>query len=466
MQCYNIGRNDDISYWDLDSCDLMLVLRAFCYQQCLREYQKSENDSRRWTTISSAGSQALTKISVWGESFTWTAGHPKEEELKPLLHTYDEMAANAYDRALELFHDEQAQNKKESELSKGPPPKPDVFQIIKDNASSDPACAKLWAHVNHVPDWVDYDQLARGQDIFFRYALANMVGLGFQSLFVGMAAARVVEVLVRTGGFSPAASQRRGFETVQWNLEIMRDIASLKPGGDGWVSTIRVRLLHSAVRSKIMAMAKAKPEYFNIPEYGIPINDSDSAGTIGTFVSAPIWYSLPRQKIRLRKQEIEDYVALWRYIAYLMGAPEHFFSTPEKAQKYYESSMYYEFDPSENSKVLANNILNAFSKQSALKLPMGFVNAIARKLAGNELCNELEVGNANVVWRGLWYTNMVVYKCIAYMCRSVPWLDKRNIKIMKNFSWKLVVEGKHGLKGEKSTFPMKYKPSYNLTKAE
>jgi hypothetical protein len=296
--------------------------------------------------------------------------------------------------------------------------------------------------------------------------MANLVGLGYQSLFVGMAAARTIEVLVRTGGFSPAAAQRRGFETAQWNLEIMRSIDSLKPGGDGWVSTVRVRLLHSAVRSRIMKMAEARPEYFNTKEYGIPINDFDSAGTICTFSAAPIWFSLPRQKIQLRKQEIEDYVALWRYIAYLIGAPEEFFATPDKARKLQESALYYEIAPNNNSKVLANNLLGAFKNQGPMKVPSGLVNAGARKLAGDELCDVLEVGKPNIVYRGLWHSNMVFYKGFAYMCRSVPWLDKKNIKLMKKVTWSVVVEGKHGLKGEKTKFPMKYTPSYNLTKAE
>lgn len=61
---------------------------------------------------------------------------------------------------------------------------------------------------------------------------------------------------------------------------------------------------------------------------------------------------------------------------------------------------------------------------------------------------------------------MVVYKGIAYMCRSIPWLDKKNIELMKKLTWSTVVEGKHGLKGEKTKFPLKYLPSYKLTKAE
>ncbi|KIW03810.1 uncharacterized protein PV09_05110 [Verruconis gallopava] len=405
------------------------------------------------------------KVTCWGQTITWTSEHPTDEDLKPLLYKYDKIGGDAYDRALQIFNDEQDMKKKEGQMPKGAPAKPDIFQIVKDHAATDPVLGKLWEQVNYVPDWVDWDQLARGQQIFWRYAMANLIGLGYQSLFVGMAAARTIEVLVRTGGFAPAAAQRRGIETAQWNLEIMRGIESLKPGGDGWVSTVRVRLLHSAVRSKIMQMYREKPEYYNEQEYGIPINDFDSAGTICTFSAAPIWFSLPQQKIQLRPQEIKDYVALWRYIAYLIGAPEEYFDSPDKCRKLQESGLYYEIDPNQNSKVLANNLLDAFSKGPP-KLPSGLVRAGARALAGDELCDELEVGKSNFIWRGIWYSNMVMYKGFAYMCRSVPWLDKRNISMMKKLSWKIVVESKYGLKGEKTKFPLKYKPSYKVTKAE
>jgi hypothetical protein len=50
---------------------------------------------------------------------------------------------------------------------------------------------------------------------------------------------------------------------------------SIKPGGDGMVSSVRVRLLHSTVRKRILKLAEAKPEYYDVDKYGIPVNDLD-----------------------------------------------------------------------------------------------------------------------------------------------------------------------------------------------
>jgi hypothetical protein len=309
---------------------------------------------------------------VWGESFTWTDKHPSQEDLKPLLFKYDELAANAYERIVQIFEDEQSattekkrvpnekQLPEEPDTPKPPPAKLDAFDVLQRHWATDPALHALWAHINTVPEWVDWDQIARGQDIFYRYAVANLFGLAYQSLFVGLAAARPVQVLLRTGGFSTVASKRRGFETGQWDLQVTKDIDSLQPGGEGWTSTVRVRLLHCAVRSRIRKMADARPAYFNVEGWGIPINDFDQAVTICGFCTAPIWSSLPRQKIQLSDQEIIDYVALWRYIAYVIGAPEHYFCHPAVAKALQDCALLYEVEPNKISCVLAQNLLSAF----------------------------------------------------------------------------------------------------------
>jgi len=50
----------------------------------------------------------------------------------------------------------------------------------------------------------------------------------------------------------------------------------MKPGGVGQASSIRVRLLHAAVRRRIMKLANERPEYYSVEKFGIPINDLDS----------------------------------------------------------------------------------------------------------------------------------------------------------------------------------------------
>jgi len=121
-----------------------------------------------------------------------------------------------------------------------------------------------------------------------------------------MGAGRITEVLARTGGFSTKVAKHRLYETTQHILQVTRSLESIKPGGAGQQSSVRVRLLHAAVRRRIMKLAAEKPSYYSVEESGIPINDLDSIGTISTFSSTLIWLGFPRQGIFLRKQETEE----------------------------------------------------------------------------------------------------------------------------------------------------------------
>ncbi|RAL66062.1 hypothetical protein DID88_005722 [Monilinia fructigena] len=98
--------------------------------------------------------------------------------------------------------------------------------------------------------------------------------------------------------------------------------------------------------AEILSLAKEKPSYYSISDYGIPINDLDSIATIGTFSATLIWLAFPRQGIFLRDQEITDYIALWRLIAHYLGTPTSYFSSPAAVKPVMESILLSEIKPS------------------------------------------------------------------------------------------------------------------------
>lgn len=65
-------------------------------------------------------------------------------------------------------------------------PKRDLYVVLRDNAQDDPILGRLWSEAHAVPSWVDWDQVARGQDVFYRYGGPVLTGLAFQSLLGGM----------------------------------------------------------------------------------------------------------------------------------------------------------------------------------------------------------------------------------------------------------------------------------------
>jgi len=178
-----------------------------------------------------------------------------------------------------------------------------------------------------------------------------------------------------------------------------------------------------------MKLAQQRPEYYDVEAWGIPINDLDCIATIGTFSATLIWLSLPRQGIWMKKQEIVDYIALWRYIAYLTGTPTEPFETPEKAKKIMEVLLLYEIQPTETSKILANNIIKCLAAQPPSFASENFLYVNARFLNGNKLCDALGLGRPSLYYWALAAGQCFFFMFICYTYRSIPYLDRQKIAV-------------------------------------
>ena len=219
------------------------------------------------------------------------------------------------------------------------------------------------------------------------------------------------------------------YETTQHILQCTRSLESIRPGGAGHSSSVRVRLLHAAVRRRILRLVDQRPDYYQVEQWGVPINDLDSVATISAFSTSLVWLSLPRQGLWLREREIQDYVALWRLVAHYLGTPTRYFETPGRAKAVMESLLYSEIDPSETSKILATNIIKSLERKPPSYASREFLYANARWLNGNELADRLGLGRPS-----LWYWALVAGQCIffmsmCYLHRSVPYLDRRKVAV-------------------------------------
>lgn len=409
----------------------------------------------------------------WGYTFQLTDDHLTPEAMHPLKFSYDSLGDAALDRLNAISPPPRSalprNSGKYSEspgstASDGPEPnfapRRDLYILLRDNAAEDEVLGTLWRSANTVPPWVDWAQIARGQDVFYRYGGPALVGLAFQSLLGGMGSARVVEVLARTGGFSTKVARHRLFETTQHVLQCTQSLSALQPGGAGFASSIRVRLLHAAVRQRILKLTSQRPDYFDSERNGVPINDLDCVGTISSFSSTLIWLALPRQGIWLREGEIADYLAMWRYIAYLMGTPTDVFESPARAKTMMESLMMHEIAPTETSKVLANNVINALEGQAPSYPSRSFLEVMSRWLNGGELSDALGLGRPGVYYWALMTGQCLFFMAICYIYRAIPYLDRRKIAALRRLFWLVIVEGKTGL-GEESTFNFKYVPDFH-----
>ena len=168
---------------------------------------------------------------AYGYTFQLTEDHLTREQMEPMKFSYDRLGEQAWERLNIISpqpnsalprnspsrHSSTREEKTAIASGESSEPERDLYQLLRDNAAKDEVLGKLWEEVNIVPSWVDWEQIARGQDVFYRYGGPNLTGLAFQSLLGGMVgrwtclytsakliamvqgAARVVETLARTG---------------------------------------------------------------------------------------------------------------------------------------------------------------------------------------------------------------------------------------------------------------------------
>ncbi|TPX69766.1 hypothetical protein SpCBS45565_g02199 [Spizellomyces sp. 'palustris'] len=246
--------------------------------------------------------------------------------------------------------------------------------------------------VEHVPEWVDWEKVNRGREVFWRNMGAIQVVLLYASLAGGFSIPRVNDVLIRTGYLShPRHINRRLLETGQMINDIMQH--GLRPGSDGWKSVLRVRFLHCAVRKR------------QLPENGIdtgsskkiiPINQTDLIGTLLGFQCSVIT-GLTYLWIYLTPSERDDYTHLWRYVGYLIGVKEEnnplahgFEATCACLRDYLE--LY--FVPDHTSTQLSQTLLKTVSSSDGSKSKRASYElnvSITRRFLSPELADALEL---------------------------------------------------------------------------
>jgi len=136
---------------------------------------------------------------AWGYTFQFTDEHLTPEQAYPLKYSYDILGEEALYRlnsisppttsALPRNSSRRAENKVQNDDGKDDTTrvlKRDLYALLRDNAATDEKLGELWRQVNIVPDWVDWKQIERGQEVFYRYGGASLTGLAYQSLLGGM----------------------------------------------------------------------------------------------------------------------------------------------------------------------------------------------------------------------------------------------------------------------------------------
>jgi len=267
----------------------------------------------------------------------------------------------------------------------------DLYERLQRRHASYPVLGRLWESTMTVPPWVDWAQLERGQLVFDRYLIPILLGFGLQG-FVGEIAAAPgpAKVLAHTQGLSARNIWPRISRTLQWLMEVTESVNSIKPGGKGHKSTIRVRMLHASVR-------RGLPQDKDIASgssdsYVVPLNTQDMILTLTFFCCNPMWKQLPRLWVYPTDQEKEDFVAFYRYIGHLLGIPTDGFASAAQAEQTMVALHADKKPPNVASQEITRIFLGAVADKSPTNLSRGFLEAGIRVMNPPDICDDLMIG--------------------------------------------------------------------------
>lgn len=84
---------------------------------------------------------------AWGHSFDWSPLHPGLEQQAIIQSKWDTLADEALTRLNAM---------------RG---KRDLYTTFKEEHETDDVLMRLWSEVNEIPEWVDWEQIERGQEV-------------------------------------------------------------------------------------------------------------------------------------------------------------------------------------------------------------------------------------------------------------------------------------------------------------
>ncbi|OSD02630.1 hypothetical protein PYCCODRAFT_328980 [Trametes coccinea BRFM310] len=370
-----------------------------------------------------------------------------------------------------------------------------LASLSQESGRTQSSVQRFLDHVNAEPPEtlrVSEEEVTVAQEFFLDNSIQIMQALLHYSLAGGFASPRIVRTLeavsylvphvrrgvenAHTASLTEALSKipkastdrtlSRLFETFQFVLDVMgcsaqtgsvdskkhfhdgdaaapRDRASyLMPGGEGWHSAVRVRLLHGVARWRV----EERWAKNGSKEEGVPISQEDLAATLASFSTIPIW-SLHRLGLAPSDEQASAYLALWRHVGYYLGVDpqilQRYFTSTKTADKFLASVALHLFsdgplaDPREGppSTILRGPtipILVAVSDRPPLYTSIEYNIALTAHLLGPSLSAHLGLPPMPLRARLRMHAFLFLQRIPHFVARYYPrrrWLEKRRIAL-------------------------------------
>ncbi|KAI0341424.1 hypothetical protein BDW22DRAFT_1332680 [Trametopsis cervina] len=351
----------------------------------------------------------------------------------------------------------------------------DLLASVENYARDNPSSQEVQPFLDEVTSSPPDDIIASereiqiAQDFFVDHSVQIMQALLHYSLAGGFASPRImrtlqaVSYLVTPGnkkshpddlGRSNKQADDRAFarllETLQFVLDVMActqpgdaargnksPLEELLPGGEGWKSAVRVRLLHGIARRR--ASERLRRTSSSESNMDVPVSQEDMAATLGAFCIIPLW-SLKRLGLAPHPEQERAYLALWRHVGFYLGvSPDilrRYFVEPRVGDLFLVTmvlDLFSEHDAYEASVSSSHSgatlaILRAISDRPLGRTSLEYNCAVTRVLVGDPLADHLGLPSSSLTMTAAVYWKAFVASIqtrFGYWYPRRAWLQKR-----------------------------------------
>jgi hypothetical protein len=210
------------------------------------------------------------------------------------------------------------------------------------------------------PAWVDDELLERGGAAARRIGKDGFDILAFGSLLGGYRSGGALQPLVRSGRIADETLKRVG-ETGQWWLAVTEP-GGMARDGRGWQLSVHVRVMHAFVNYALEHDPGWDWEF-----RGVPINQHDQAGTIGSFSTS---YLLQARAlgIRVTRDDAAAIMHLFSYAGWLMGVDERWLPRTERVGRRVLGNVIAGFSaPEPSSRVLGEGLIRMHDRAPGVR---------------------------------------------------------------------------------------------------
>ncbi|WP_437670374.1 oxygenase MpaB family protein [Sorangium sp. So ce131] len=252
-----------------------------------------------------------------------------------------------------------------------------------------PELRALFAAVDHVPVWVDWEAVNRGGTTFLRTGVIGGMLLAMQSLILGYASPAGNKPLALSGRLREQAGRRLA-ETGRF-VHAVSQAGGMRRSGEGFAITVKVRVMHAQVRRLAHASGR-----WQTALWGEPVNQHDMIATALLF-SVALLDGLDKLGYHVSPEQREDLIHLWRYVAHVIGVEGELIpGSYAEARRLAEMIFATQGAPDADSRALVDALLthaarsapNARERRRAEQRAALFAG-VARTVLGEELAEQL-----------------------------------------------------------------------------